>query len=77
MTATRQFFAQAFKTGRGGKLAPQPPLESKTEAAAVQRAERLAATHRGAIAVAQTVDREAEIWGDPQVLARFGETPED
>lgn len=75
MPATRHYFAQAFKTGKKGKLDPQPPQECKTEAAARQLAERLAKSGRGAIAVAQMIDKEAEVWGEPEVIARFGETP--
>ena len=76
MSAVRQYFAQAFKSGKGGMFVPQPPQPAKNEAGARALAERLAKNHRGAIAVAQMIDKDVEFWGEPEVLARFGQTPE-
>lgn len=58
-------------------LAPGPAIECEDPGAAVAHAERLSATHAGAVAFWRKGDPDTGEYHDAVVLAVFGEVPED
>lgn len=77
MAATTQFIVQVFKLGKRGQLQPDTPVIASSAANAAMRAERLSATAAGVIAYEMTVDADVGDYGEPRVLARFGQVPEE
>ena len=65
-----------FSTGKRGRIIGQPPVQARDEGHAKRTAERLSARYVGVIATACEVDAEAGIWGEPIVLASYGDVPE-
>ncbi|WP_322997466.1 hypothetical protein [Castellaniella sp.] len=76
MAGQTMFIVTAFSAGKRGKLVGQPPVQARDEGHARRTAERLSARYVGVIATACEVDAEAESWGEPVVLASYGDVPE-
>ncbi len=72
------YCADTYVAGGRGRLALAEHRELKTADEAVRRAERDAAKGAavGAMAYSIEADHEFADYGEPVVLARFGETPE-
>lgn len=71
------FVALPFGYDPEGSLCAGEAVETKTAEAARRRAASLAVVHAGAIAFARTGDLELGDYDDAEVLARYGEVPED
>ena len=78
MTNTTIYVVQPFGR-RGARLIPATPVKMATERDARRRAERVATMTGtvGAVALSHEIDGAGEVTGEPVILARFGETPED
>lgn len=70
------YIVQAFKAGKRGALAAEPPIRARDEHHAKLRAEKLAETRLGVIAYAIEGDPTTEDFDPPRVLFRAGSTPE-
>lgn len=75
--AKTQFIVQAFRAGKRGALVAEPAILASSAANARLRAEKMAERKAGVVAYQMTADPDAGDYGDPIVLARFGETPEE
>ncbi|HZY48429.1 MAG TPA: hypothetical protein VFE64_01500 [Devosia sp.] len=69
------FTVQCFQL-KGRKLVPDPPKSARTADAAIELAERLAASKSGVIAFSQEADVETDTYDEPHVLCRMGTLPE-
>ncbi|MGQ3673115.1 hypothetical protein ACT6QG_12045 [Xanthobacter sp. TB0136] len=76
MTQQVIFSVIAFSTGKRGRIIGRTPVQARDEGHARRTAERLSARHVGVIATACVVDIEAESWGEPVVLASYGQVPD-
>lgn len=68
------YIVQSF-TLKGAKLVADAPTPCKTEASALQTAERRAAGKAGVVAFSQDVDVETDTYDEPKVLVRYGKLP--
>lgn len=66
-----------FVLGKRGKLSAGQAQSFKTRELAVKAAERIAATRAGAVAIEQSGDAEADIYGEPKLIMRYGQVPEE
>lgn len=66
----------AFSTGKRGRIISQPPVQARDEGHARRTAERMSARFAGVVATSCEVDVEADSWGEPVVLASYGQVPE-
>ena len=73
------FCVDTYERGPRGRLVQGDHREFKTAAEAVQRADYVGAGAKavGVMAYEIEADHEFEDYGEPRVLARHGETPED
>jgi hypothetical protein len=64
---------------RGNRIAALTPIRTADEGYAKFRAKRLASVYGncGAVVLAQKLDEEGKLIGDPVVVARFNTTPEE
>lgn len=69
------YSVQAF-TLKGNKLVADAVKQCKTEASAVDTAERLAPGKAGVVAFSQEVDVQTDTYDEPQVLLKIGRLPQ-
>ena len=69
------FTVQGFQL-KGRKLVADPPKSARSADAAIELAERLAASKAGVVAFSQDIDIDSESYDEPRVLCRIGNLPE-
>jgi hypothetical protein len=69
------FTIQGFQL-KGRKLVADAPKSARSADAAVELAERLAASRSGVVAFSQEVDIETDSYDEPRILCRIGELPD-
>lgn len=74
MAKTTAYMVQGFETTAKNRLRAKPPMKASSREHADRLAERLA-QKGGAIAVAQTADPEMGEYGEPELIARYGQVP--
>lgn len=65
-----------FAAGKRGRILGQTPVQARDEGHAKRTAERMSARFVGVVATSCEVDMEADSWGEPVVLASYGQVPE-
>lgn len=70
------YVVQGFESGKRGALVPLQAIAFPTETQARSRAERLAQTCDGVLAIAQAADIETGDYADPVILMSIGRVPE-
>ncbi len=74
---TTYYAVQPFENAPRGRSKVLQPIVVASSGEAVRRAERVAKERGGAIAFSRTGDPEWGDFGDPLILARFGEVPRE
>lgn len=69
------FTIQCFQL-KGRTLVADAPKSARSADAAIELAERLAASKSGVIAFSQEIDIETDTYDEPRVLCRMGRLPE-
>lgn len=78
MAEVTYYVVLAFdRTGRRGRFIPCEPLAPQTADAARRAAERLSRSKAGVVAFSRTGDPEVGDWQDAEVLALYGDLPEE
>lgn len=77
MARTTYYVALPFVRSEDGSLAAEAGLECPNPNAAIGRARTMARDKAGAVAFSRSGDPELGEFGPAEVLARFGEVPED
>lgn len=69
------FTIQCFQL-KGRTLVADAPKSARSADAAIELAERLAASKSGVVAFSQEIDTETDTYDEPRVLCRMGRLPE-
>lgn len=77
MAKTTLHVVVPFSTNDEGVLKPENPVEARSESAARNTAELLAARYAGAVAFSRSGDPELGDFDDGIVIARYGLVPDD
>lgn len=77
MTAKTYFIVQPFERTKKGGLRPATASEARDAQHAKFMAEKALRSGAGAIAFAREVDEDAGDYGEPRILAVFGDVPEE
>lgn len=71
------YVVQPYELGKRGALKAGVPLEVRTADDAMRVAERMALVKAGAVAFSRAVDAESEDADEPELIGRFGTTPDE